>query len=179
MSIGEIIYNATLNPEEMQEKLLKIPTYIKRTGGGILWAIAYWIVCGMLVYEIKIGQDKLDFVTAGLILFIGIGIVLTLGIIRHLQFLERYRKAVSEWLEEQNNALTNEASRLASESNKRVGNVITEYSAKLREAEARFDKAKLYAQDLHGMYKKYAAQNPAYKWPSDEPWDNWFRFIKS
>jgi len=120
MGIEEALFESSLEPDKMQDILFYIPKYIKKTGGGIYWTILYWILYATFAQEIIRRQEKLDYIAIGALIFFALGLVLSIGVLLHIQFIKRYRKNVCIWMQNQGTQLEEERKRIEKDSHERL-----------------------------------------------------------
>ncbi len=155
--------------EETHDVIMKSLKHVLNNNGGFLWPILSMFLFAY-AWSNLILLWKIFVAIVWTILFI---IAILTPIVQ-----AKENRAQNEWLE-------NEAKRLRCETESRVNDVVGECNKKMHEyletvhkVESKLNVGKALAQDLYGIYKKLAATNPACKWPNEEPWDNFFKFIQ-
>ncbi len=71
----------------MEYNFFNIKEYVLKTGGASYWAFLYWILYFIFLYEIVTNADNIYFKIVGIFFFCGIGVLLTIGVHRHLKIV--------------------------------------------------------------------------------------------
>lgn len=147
MGIEEIFVEAALEPTKTENKILSMPRYVKLTGGGIYWAILYWLLYGVFLQEIIRRQEKLDYVVIGVLVFFTIGLLLSIGVYLHIQFFRRYRNNIDTWTNEKEIQLAEERQSIEKDCITRINKMAAKLNAVQFAAMPLYNHYKTHKQD--------------------------------
>lgn len=96
-----------MNIEEEENKVLKLLYYLQIRGGGLAWALLYWILYYLSIkimistYKLIIERFTLQSLILGGLLFVALGILFTYMEIKRIRILQKYNNATKDYLKRQ------------------------------------------------------------------------------